>query len=321
MGVYFLRPPIPVVERGSVVYNNITVIGLGTLGGFLCKNISELNLVKELTIIDYDTVEGKNVFKSIYSPEQIGEFKVDALSEIIRDDIVVTKIKRLYIEGITKIPKSDLVIDCRDIVCDRQREIDVRLYISGRNLIMDCRKNVQNKQSYDGEYSIILTKSEINKAAFFASQIIETGTIRRMISNQMVQKIELNLLNSIMNKSIQQTIDNKIDMIYEATGSSQRIHCITENINPIFDLNNAQDIEVFVGERTKTLEKNIIKFPKEAKNKHLILPKKSLKNSFDIINILSELVERQPGVSNFILTIREKEGIKYVELLEETGAA
>jgi len=36
---------------------------------------------------------------------------------------------------------------------------------------------------------------------------------------------------------------------------------------------------------------------------------------------LSEIVRRQPGVSNFIVTIRKKHGKPYVELLEETGAA
>ena len=44
--------------------NKVTVIGLGTLGGFLCKNISELDCIKELIIVDLDIVEGKNVFQS-----------------------------------------------------------------------------------------------------------------------------------------------------------------------------------------------------------------------------------------------------------------
>lgn len=303
------------------MYNKVTVIGLGTLGGFLCKNISELDCIKELTIVDYDIVEGKNVFKSIYSSSQIGEYKVNALADIINDDVAVTKIKQTYIEGMTILPKSDLVIDCRDIVCNRKTEIDARFYISETILIIDCRQNVYNKQSYDGAYSVNLTKGEINKAAFFASQIIENGDLKNMISNKLIQKVDLNLLKDIMSKSIKRSIENRIDMIYEATATSQRLQCINESVNPIINLNSQQDIEIFVGERTKSLENNIIKFPKASKTKHAVLPKKSLQTSSDVIKSLSDLIALQPGVSNFIVTIRKRNGQTYVELLEETGAA
>jgi len=303
------------------MYNTVTVIGLGTLGGFLCKNISELDCIKELTIVDYDIVEGKNVFKSIYSSSHIGEYKVNALTDIINNDVAVIKINQTYIEGITILPKSDLVIDCRDVVCDRKTEIDARFYISGTILIIDCRQNVYNKQSYNGTYSINLTKGEINKAAFFASQIIENGDLKNMISNKLIQKVDLNLLKDIMSKSIKRSIENRIDMIYEATATSQRLQCINENVNPIINLNSQQDIKVFVGERTKSLENNIIKFPKVSKTKHAVLPKNSLKTSLDVIKSMSDLIALQPGVSNFIVTIRKRNGQTYVELLEETGAA
>ena len=39
------------------MYGDICLIGIGTLGGFLAKNISELESTKNLTLIDYDIVE------------------------------------------------------------------------------------------------------------------------------------------------------------------------------------------------------------------------------------------------------------------------
>ena len=131
----------------------------------------------------------------------------------------------------------------------------------------------------------------------------------------------MNLLKTIISKSIKKSIDNRIDMIYEATASSCRLQCINENVNPIINLNTSQDIEVFVGERPKSLENNIIKFPKTAKNKYAIFLQKSLKTSFDVIKVLSNLISLQSGVSNYIVTIRKRNGQEYVELLEETGAA
>lgn len=302
------------------MYNKVTVIGLGTLGGFLCKHISELDCTKELIIVDHDTVEGKNVFRSIYTSKYIGEYKVDALADII-DDVTVTKINESYVEGETKLPKSDLVIDCRDIVCNRKKEIDARFYISEKTLIIDCRKDVYTSQCYNGAYSVNLSKGEISKAAFFASQIIESGDIKHMIANNLIQKVDLNLLKYIMGKSIKKSLENRIDMIYEATATSQRLQCINETVSPILQLNKTQDVEVFVGERSADLENKIIKFPKIAKTKHAVLPQKSLKSSFDVIKALTDMVALQPGVSNFIITIRKRNNEEYVELLEETGAA
>lgn len=294
----------------------VTVIGLGTLGGFLCKHISELENIKEMVIVDNDVVESKNVFTSIYKYSHIGEYKVDALKELIGDDVSVTIRRQEYREGSTILPYSDLVIDCRDIVCDRKNEIDVRLFISEKILIFDCRKFVKNACSYDGKYSIQLNKSEINKAAFFAAQIINSEELPHMIKNNMVQRVDLNLLPSVMNKAIRKTLENKIDIIYDLSSSARRLHCVDENIRPILTLNKAVDTKVFVGSRDDTR-----KFPKVMSDKYQIIPKNSLRNSFDVIQTLTEVVKKQPGVKNFIVTVRSENGEDFVELLEETGAA
>jgi hypothetical protein len=293
----------------------VTVIGIGTLGGFLCRNISELDSTREIIIVDHDIVEGRNVFKSIYNSASIGEYKVDALSRIIEEGVAVTKIKEEYIEGVTLLPKSDLVIDCRDIVCSRGMQIDVRFYISDRTLMIDCRKNVQTS-SYSRGYSINLTKNEIRKAAFFASQVIESNQIENMIVNNLVQRIDLNILKYAMSESIEESVNNKIDMIYEASDGVQRLHCIEESVTPILELNQKQQLDIFVGERPP-----IASDPFFNESKHSTYPQSSLTNSFDVIKALTKLVSEQPGVSNFIVTVKRRGDLKYVELLEETGAA
>ena len=297
------------------MYETVTVIGVGTLGGFLCRNISELDSTREIIIVDHDIVEGRNVFKSIYSSSSIGEYKVDALARIIEDDVTVTKIKEEYIEGSTLLPKSDLVIDCRDIVCSRGMQIDVRFYISDRTLMIDCRKNVQTC-SYSRGYSINLTKNEIRKAAFFASQVIESNQIENMIKNNLVQRIDLNILKYAMSESIEESVNNRIDMIYEASDGAQRLHCIEENVTPILTLNQEQQLDIFVGERPP-----IASDPFFDESKHSVFPKNSLTNSFDVVQALTKMVSEQPGVSNFIVTVKRRGDLKYVELLEETGAA
>ena len=231
------------------MFRKVAVIGVGTLGGFLCKHISELNQVKEIVIIDPDIVESKNIFNSIYQSCHIGDYKVNALADIIDDDVAVTKINRKYIEGRTSLPQCNLVIDCRDVVCDRTSEIDIRLYISERVLMMDCRKRVSNACSYDGAYAVQLTKNEINKASFYAAQIIDSTEIYDMIKNNLVQQIDLDILPSVMGKAISRSIENKMDIVYENPNITNRLQCVEDNIKPILELNRDKPVDVYVGER------------------------------------------------------------------------
>lgn len=305
------------------MFRKVAVIGIGTLGGFLCKHISDLNSVKELVIIDPDIVESKNVFKSIYSPEHVGEYKVDALADIINDDVTVTTLNRKYVEGKTSLPQCNLVIDCRDVVCDRTSEIDVRFYISGRVLIIDCRKRVQNACSYDGAYAIELSKNEINRASFYAAQIIDSAEILEMMKNNLVQRIDLDILPSVIGKSVTRAIKDRMDIVYEHPDISDRLQCIENNIKPILALNKSQPVDVFIGERkpTSILQKLFSKMPEVAETQYAMIPAGSMNTSMDVMTRLSELIKLQPGVTNYIVTVRRKNGKTFVELLEETGAA
>jgi len=305
----------------------IAVIGLGTLGGALCKNIAEMESIDELIIIDYDYVESKNIHNSIYNASQIGETKVDALKEILKDNVHVIPLNAKYKEGKTLLPKCDLVVDCRDIVCDRGSEIDVRLYITGKILIIDCRKNIRTQYNYEGSYQRHLSKSELNKAGFFAAQILCNDQIKQLQRNKSIQKIDLNLLPSIISKAMKRSIENRVDIIYEAIDGSDRLQCIEENIQPIMKLNKAKDIDVYIGERQEkdlriqTPYRPVDTLPEVAKTKYAVIPKHSLTNSKDLINVLSGIVKKQNNIVNFIVTVRKENGVSFVELLEETGAA
>jgi hypothetical protein len=281
----------------------------------------------ELIIIDYDIVESKNVHNSIYEASYIGEYKVDALKDILKNNIKITSINTVYEEGKTKLPPSDLVIDCRDIVCNRGSEIDVRLYISGKILIIDCRKNVKTQYNYEGAYRRQLSRNELNKAGFFAAQIVCSEEIWQLKKNNSVQRMDLNLLPSILNREMKKSLDNQIDIIYEESDAINRLQCLPENIEPIISLNKKQDVDVFIGEKDlPTLflpdkQTKINKLPELAKTKFAIIPHDSLKNSTDLINALSNIVKQQNNLVNFIVTIRKENGETFVELLEETGAA
>lgn len=290
-----------------MVLRKITVIGVGSFGGFLCKHLSELETTEQIDVIDEDVVEAKNIKNSIYRISQVGEFKVDALKELIRDDVIVRTFVSNYVEGKTKLPKSDLVIDCRDMVCDRMTEIDVKFYISGRSLVIDSRKNVKCPTEYKGSYSISLSKNEINKAAFFAAQIIGSDQIDNLKRNSVIKIVDLDVLPEILNKSIKESLENKSDLIYEVFDQTNRIYGLEENINPIMKMNERKDVAVLIP------EKRIRDFS--------IIPRGTLHTTSDLIEQLTNIVKRKGDFKNFIVVIRERNGEEYVELLEETGGS
>jgi len=294
----------------------ILVIGVGSFGGFLCKHLSELESIKQLYVIDDDFVETKNVRNSIYKISQVGEYKVDALSDIIEDDISVLGFRTKYVEGKTKLPKVDLVIDCRDVVCDRAAQIDVRMYISGRVLIIDCRKNVKCRQEYAGEYSINLTKSEIRKAAFFGAQIISSNQLKNLMKTKLIQTVDLDLIPTAINKSIKETIENKSDLLYEVFDHTNRIYGLEEQIEPIMKENKKSNIKVLIGEREQQI------LPDFPTTNYSIIPKGSLHTSTDLVESLTNLVKGRGDFMNFIIVMKEgTDGSQYIELLEETGGS
>jgi len=297
------------------VFKSITVVGLGTLGGFVCRHVSELDSVEELVVVDFDIVENKDIFKSVYNYSHIGEYKVDAITRIVDSETRVIKINTMYIEGKTKIPKTDLVLDCRDIVCSRKKEIDAKLFISGKLLIIDCRKNVTSN-FYKGKYLIRLSKSEISKAAFFVAQLISSGQLKKMIDNQLVQRLSLELIHDMLSNSIKTSLNNKIDIIFER--ATPRLHIPDDSIKPLLSTDN--DIEVFVGEKKQVLELER-KDPQLAKLQRFLITRDSFETSTELVQYLSKVVDLQTGCRNFFLTVQEEDGKRYIELIEETGAA
>src|SRR3989344_2858592 len=93
----------------------VTIVGLGSLGSFtallLAKNGVNLNL------IDFDKVSVENLSSQIYSKNDIGRFKADALEDYLRKlnpEIGIRSSKEKLDSSSIKILDSDLVIGCTD---------------------------------------------------------------------------------------------------------------------------------------------------------------------------------------------------------------
>jgi hypothetical protein len=144
-----------------------------------------------------------------------------------------------------------------------------------------------------------------------------------MIRNNLVQRIDLDILPQILNKAITTTLENKFDMVYESSYASERLQCIEDTIKPILETNKDKSIDVYVGEKPhqNVIQKMFHKFPEVAKTKYAVIPANTITTEIDVMQKLSDIIRLQPGVSNYIVTVRDDNGRKIIELLEETGAA
>jgi molybdopterin/thiamine biosynthesis adenylyltransferase len=60
----------------------VTVIGAGSVGSFLVLSLAKMGLAN-ITVYDHDKIEEHNLPNQFYRAEDVGEFKVEALADIV----------------------------------------------------------------------------------------------------------------------------------------------------------------------------------------------------------------------------------------------
>lgn len=284
------------------MYSCITILGLGSLGGYVVDAISEIEGLKKIILVDYDQVEKKNLKNTIYKLSDVGNLKTDVLSSIIysnnkSEEIEVIKLNEKFVEGKTQLPKSDLVLDCRDFTYDRERLVDARFYISSRYLVIDCRKDVKYEKHYEGKYIHSVEKFDLTKAAFYISMLICDGNMASLIDKRSVAKLDLD-----HHKSIVQKID---DVMYSSTVGQERLVNLNENLFQILKLNKQSDLDVFMcmGDSNAPLR---------------TIPKGSLRWGSDVVNNLVQAIDLPFLIFNtYVISIENGA----ITLIPETGAA
>lgn len=285
-----------------MIYQSVTIIGLGTLGGFTAEALADSDDIEKIVIIDHDTVEQKNLKNSIYRQIDIDTPKALALKEILLNKDTNTKIwasTKKFIEGIIKIPKTDLVIDCRDITYNRDDIIDARFYVSSRYLIGDFRKSVKYKKEQQGKYITELTKNDLKQAASIISSLIQNNIITTLIKKQKVQKYELDHYKHIQ--------EDPHDIIYDNITENKFIN-LKEKLVSILDTNKKYSVTLFVGSKVNPIDEAII-------------PINAFNTSNDIIIKFLEIIKQQNEYNNFIVSTLHENNKYYIELIPETGAA
>lgn len=100
----------------------VTVCGCGSVGSNLAVILARMGLVDTFMLVDGDTVEMKNLTKSVFATKDVGVPKVDALAEHIRGVNPSTSVATYwkFIEDLTPgewhtiLERSDLILELAD---------------------------------------------------------------------------------------------------------------------------------------------------------------------------------------------------------------
>ena len=284
-----------------MVYRSVTIIGVGTLGGYVAEAISNLEGIEKIVVVDHDIVEVKNLSNSIYRPIDIDLLKVDALKDIIVDvQVEAFAIKFDELKDHSYLPETDLVLDCRDITYNRGSYIDARLYISSRYLIVDCRKNVRYQEETYGRYIETLTRNDLRYASTTVAMLLHSGTIKSLIELKSVQKYELDYVKKIDNC--------RYDVLYENSSGEEKFVNLPDKIIPILDLNKNHNLNVVVGSKTMPMSQ-------------VVIPVGALRDGNDLITSLDSVTKIPCNFKNYVVSFSREHDEVLVELIPETGAA
>lgn len=310
-------PPNPPERRTNPLnLRTVTIIGTGTLGGHLCKHLAECSRVDKLILIDKDIVDRKDTEIGIFQPIDIDEPKVHVLYRMLLNyNIEIEPRAEFYREGMADLSKSDLTIDCRNIFGKRDLNIDMKMYINERFLILDFQKKLQNETERKGEYIIKLEKHEISRAAYYATSLMCSDVIEELLKGQSVKYIDIDIIQSIMLKSIKES-KQRPDLIYDIDDDVNRISKLEEVIQPILKRNQKAPLKITVQERD-SITREVFKMPKVAKTTYQIIPRNSLKQPEDVIEVLKNAIKNKSKTLRFLPVLINDE----IHILQDAGGA
>ncbi len=280
--------------------DKVSVIGLGSVGSFFTKSLSLCDKIKKFILVDSDIVEEKNLRNTIYRKKDIGKYKVDATSEIISNlnpDIEIEKIKQPYTG--TNNYNSNFIVDCRDVISEKNDNIDCKLSVSDRSLIMDCRKNVTNVKERLGFYISKVTKNDLQSVTSKVVSLIEHPMFDIFLKNQIVHIINMNdSINKIVTET--QRSRNNNNLVYENFNQlNKKIYGFESLVTYLLLKNKDYNITIYRSDKPDifvTLEQNSIK---------------------DIQNLSNSINSIVDANYNFFVNFLDKK----VELIPEIGAA
>ena len=133
----------------------VHIIGCGAVGSTLAENLAHLG-VKQFSLYDFDTVEPHNVANQMFTSEDIGKLKVDAVAEMItkiNPDIALEKRSlRLYKHGYSDQQLDGYVFLAVDNIDLRRRIVEENKANPLIKYIFDFQVGLEDSQHFAADW-------------------------------------------------------------------------------------------------------------------------------------------------------------------------
>lgn len=144
----------------SMCKERIHIIGCGAIGSTVAENLARFGLQK-ITLYDFDTVEAHNVANQMFTQEDIGKTKVEAVAQLMRRiNPDIDRDLKIEPKGYTGQRLTGYVFLCVD-------NIDLR-----REIATACKGNPFVKAMFD--FRMRLTDAQHYAAAWHDTQAVES---------------------------------------------------------------------------------------------------------------------------------------------------
>ncbi len=147
------------------------IIGCGALGSCTAELLARAGITN-ITLWDDDIVEAHNLANQLYTEDQIGMLKTEALTKILEDiNPVGFNFKNLMHKGkYTNENLSGFVFLCVDNIEVRKQIVETNRYNTNIQFLIDMRMRLKDGQCYAAEWSSILAVNNLLETMNFTHE-------------------------------------------------------------------------------------------------------------------------------------------------------
>lgn len=157
-------------------YNDpIHIVGVGSVGATVAENLARLGL-RNIIVWDFDVVEPHNIANQIFTADQIGKLKVEAVADIIKSiNPDITSIKVMP-KGWNGEKLSGFVFMCVDSIAIRKEIVNKNKYSTSIRALFDFRTGLTFGQHYAADWGVTAHKEILLKTMDFTDEEAKAAT-------------------------------------------------------------------------------------------------------------------------------------------------
>ena len=148
----------------------IHIVGCGSVGSTIAENLARCGVTK-MTLWDFDKVESHNIVNQMFTQNDVGKLKVDALKNILMDiNPETAKTVEVKPDGWQGKLMSGYIFLCVDSIELRREIVEKHMDSPFVKAVFDFRTLLEGAQHYAADWSNFKMKQDLLKSMQFSHE-------------------------------------------------------------------------------------------------------------------------------------------------------